>query len=208
MKLRFVDECETETVAIRKKRLRLRMKERRADNENRDVKEALLIDNFCRLYEGVFGESIGAGTKRTLFIYLSFSSEAPTHRLIETLLECGHTVCAPRVEDGQMTAVEICEETDFMRSDFGAVEPIGSSFAGEIDMAIVPLLAVDKQGNRLGYGGGYYDSFLGEYPQIKRVGYAFDFQLLPSVPCEEKDIKMQYIVTDKRIVAVGNERER
>ena len=203
MALRFVEEDEI-SVAERKKKLRAYMKERRANNENRDVKEGLLLENFLALYQAVFGESIGAGTRRTFFVYLSFSSEAPTDKLIQTLIEHGHTVCAPRVINGEMQAVQIVEdETDFAYSPFGNVEPIGEEYQGAIDVAVIPLLAVDAKGNRLGYGGGYYDRFLQKYPQIKRVGYAFDFQILPLVPTTQQDEKVKYIVTDKRTVIIN-----
>ena len=203
MALRFVEEDEI-SVAERKKKLRAYMKERRANNENRDVKEGLLLENFLALYQAVFGESIGAGTRRTFFVYLSFSSEAPTDKLIQTLIEYGHNVCAPRVINGEMQAVQIVEdETDFAYSPFGNVEPIGEEYQGAIDVAIIPLLAVDAKGNRLGYGGGYYDRFLQKYPQIKRVGYAFDFQILPLVPTTQQDEKVKYIVTDKRTVIMN-----
>lgn len=203
MALRFVEEDEI-SVAERKKKLRAYMKERRANNENRDVKEGLLLENFLALYQAVFGESIGAGTRRTFFVYLSFSSEAPTDKLIQTLIEYGHTVCAPRVINGEMQAVQIVEdETDFAYSPFGNVEPIGEEYQGAIDVAIIPLLAVDAKGNRLGYGGGYYDRFLRKYPQIKRVGSAFDFQILPLVPTTQQDEKVKYIVTDKRTIIIN-----
>lgn len=203
MALRFVEEDEI-SVAERKKKLRAYMKERRANNENRDVKEGLLLQHFLALYQAIFGESIGAGTRRTFFVYLSFSSEAPTDKLIQKLIEHGHTVCAPRVVSGEMQAVQIVEdETDFDYSPFGSVEPIGEEYQGAIDVAVIPLLAVDAKGNRLGYGGGYYDRFLQKYPQIKRVGYAFDFQILPLVPTTQQDEKVKYIVTDKRTVIIN-----
>ncbi len=203
MALRFVEEDEI-SVVDRKKQLRVYMKERRANNENRDVKEGLLLENFLALYQALFGESIGAGTRRTFFVYLSFSSEAPTDKLIQALIEYGHIVCAPRVVNGEMQAVQIVEgETDFAYSPFGNVEPIGEEYAGAIDVAIIPLLAVDTNGNRLGYGGGYYDRFLQKHSQIQRVAYAFDFQILPVVPTTQEDEKVKYIVTDKRTVIIN-----
>lgn len=203
MALRFVEEDEI-SVVDRKKQLRAYMKERRANNENRDVKEGLLVENFLALYQELFGESIGAGTRRTFFVYLSFSSEAPTDKLIQTLIEHGHNVCAPRIINGEMQAVQIVEdETDFAYSPFGNVEPIGEEYAGTIDVAIIPLLAVDTSGNRLGYGGGYYDRFLQKHSQIKRVAYAFDFQILPVVPTTQEDEKVNYIVTDKRTMIIN-----
>ena len=63
-------------------------------------------------------------------------------------------------------------------------------------------MAVDKQGNRLGYGGGYYDRYLRAHAKTVRIGYCFDFQVLPVLPSEETDEKMQMIVTDKRLFMI------
>ncbi len=190
--LRFV-EGEEKNVEERKKALRAYMKERRADNENRDGKELLLIDNVLRVLE--YYE--GAGMQRTAFCYLSFSSEAPTDRLIETLRERGYTLFAPRVEDKRMQAVAIGE--DFTLSKLGIREPVGEEYAEDIGVAIVPLLAVDKQGNRLGYGGGFYDRYLSTHEKTARIGYCFDFQVVKEVPATFSDSKLDCIVTDKRI---------
>ena len=87
-KLRFVERQETD-VWQRKKDLRSYMKRRRSDNENRDVKETLLIDNVVRLLKHDLSKTNGAGTRLNVMVYLSFSSEAGTDKLIETLREKG-----------------------------------------------------------------------------------------------------------------------
>ena len=189
-------ESEPQTIKEKKATLRQYAKKRRADNVNRDVKEELLIDNF---YKAVFDETNGAGMRRTFFIYLSFSLEAPTDKLIERLKEDGHTVCAPRIENGEMVAVLHSEELTL--SSYGIREPVGGRYEGNIDFAVVPFLAVDRQGNRLGYGKGYYDRFL-KNSNAKRVAYGYGFQILNGVPHEEWDEKMDIIVTDEEIIKV------
>ena len=191
------------SVSERKKQLRVYAKSKRANVVNRDVKELLLCEQFDKAYEMLFGESIGAGTHRTVFVYLSFSSEAPTQMLIERLLDAGHTVVVPRVEGDKMVAVQIEKDSqDFTLSDFGVLEPLGQAYEKQIDLAIVPFLAVDEQGNRLGYGGGYYDKFLTERPMIKRMAYGFACQVLASVPAEALDIKMHCIVTEEKVMII------
>lgn len=196
-KLRFVERQETD-VWQRKKDLRSYMKRRRSDNENRDVKETLLIDNVLRLLERDLSKTNGAGTRLNVMVYLSFSSEARTDKLIETLREKGATLYAPRVEGKEITAVAIGE--DYTLSALGIREPVGKKYDGEIDVVITPLLAVDTQGNRLGYGGGYYDRFFDKYPNARRVGYCYDFQVLKNVPHTDSDKWLQYIITDKRTI--------
>ena len=193
-KLRFVDEGETCLVAERKQALRTYMKGRRADNENQDVKELLLCQRTLSVIEN-FDEAGFCG-ERTAFVYLSFSSEAPTDRLIEKLQEVGFKVLCPKIVSGKMYAVEYGE--DFTLSAMGIREPVGEPFQGAIKYIIAPLLAADKSGNRLGYGKGYYDVFFAENPSAKRIGYGFDFQLLREVPCEPFDERLDVIVTDKQ----------
>ncbi len=200
-KLRFVNEEKLdespEGIRKRKQNLRAYMKERRGQNENRDVKEKLLIDNFLKT---VFCETEGACTRRNVFIYLSFSSEAPTDGLIECLLKKGYKVYCPRMEDKEMYAVEYGE--DFTLSSYGIREPIGQAFDGEIDIIVLPLLAADEEGNRLGYGGGYYDRYLRKNPKAKKIGYCYDFQICKNLPVEETDERMDILVTDKRVINI------
>lgn len=137
--------------------------------------------------------------KRTFFIYLSFGLEAPTDKLIERLKADGHTVYCPRIENGEMVAVLHGEE--FTLSSYGIYEPLGESYQGEIDIAVIPFLAVDRRGNRLGYGKGYYDRFL-KNSKAKRVAYGYGFQVVNNVPSEAWDERMDLIVTDKEIIKV------
>lgn len=205
-KLRFVEtdaKQDEEEITQRKKSLRAYMKERRGENENRDVKEVLLIGNVLQALES---KGVGIGMDKRAFVYLSFSSEAPTDNLIQRLIEHGWRIYCPRVEGKVMVAVEYSEELAL--SKFGAREPIGAVYEGRIDLAIVPMLAVDEQGGRLGYGGGYYDRFLAEHKETVRLAYGFDFQILRQVPTQEHDLVMDGIVTDKRIVWIGERMER
>lgn len=192
--LRFAEDESIKSVIERKKALRIRMKERRANNENRDVKEILLTENVLTVLEKLSGDR----DKKKVFCYLSYSAEAPTDGLIERLLEQGYEVYCPRVEGKEMQAVAYGE--DFTISSWGIREPVGEPFEGEIDYAIVPFLAVDKQGNRLGYGGGYYDRYFERNPNTLRIAYGFDFQIQKEVPTEETDKKMNCIVTDKQVL--------
>ena len=66
-------------------------------------------------------------------------------------------------------------------------------------MIIVPGVAFSKKGERLGYGGGFYDRFLEKHPQIRRVAVAFEFQMMPEVPTEPTDISPEIIVTEEEI---------
>ena len=194
--LRFAGENEHATQKEKKAHLRAYMKNKRMENTNRDMKEERLIEHF---YQAVLGKTLQPGTRLTFFIYLSFFREAPTDGLIERLRSDGHKVCCPRIENGKMIAVEYGE--DFTLSEYGFREPVGEEYQGTIDVAVIPFLAVDRQGNRLGYGGGYYDRFL-ENSTAKRVAFGYAFQVAREVPTEEWDKKMHLIVTDEEIIKI------
>ena len=207
---RFVKETPSlgsEDVAQQKQRLRAYMKKRRAENENRDVKEQALIDNFYRfLVNEIFKTTIPC-MRRSFFVYLSRSSEAVTDKLIEKLLCEGHIVCCPRVVNEQTKEMEaVMYGDDFSWDARGVREPIGQAYTGGIDVAIIPFLAVDREGNRLGYGGGYYDRFLEKNPHTLRVAFGYDFQIVQSVPTEMTDVKMDAIVTDKQTFWISDKK--
>jgi 5-formyltetrahydrofolate cyclo-ligase len=84
---------------------------------------------------------------------------------------------------------------------FGIPEPENPVFAAkdEIDLIVVPGLAFDPSGNRIGRGGGFYDRLLPQY-SASRAGICFDFQCLKSLPAEEHDARMDWIVTNRQIL--------
>ncbi len=194
--LRFAEDDQIKSVEEKKRELRMRMKQRRGNNENRDVKETLLVQNVFLALEKWQKDGDG----KNVFCYLSYSSEASTDLLIEKLIEQGYNVFCPRVEGKDMQVVAYGE--DFTISPLRIREPIGEPFEGEIHYAIVPFLAVDKQGNRLGYGGGYYDRYFEKNPTVKRIAYGFDFQIQPQIPTQETDKKMNCIVTNKQVLFI------
>lgn len=193
--LRFVND-EKEDINDRKRNLRAYMKEVRAGVDNRDVKEERLQAHTFSFLEQ---ESAKTGGK-TAFVYLSFSSEADTDGLIDKLLQSGYSIYCPKTENGVMTAVEYGE--DFTLSKFGTREPVGKTLADAPDYVIVPLLAVDKQGNRLGYGKGFYDAYLRKYPSAKRIGYCFSCQIREDIPHTDADEKLHVIISEDGVLYV------
>ena len=190
--LRFV-ENEQEDINVRKRNLRTYMKEVRALVDNRDVKEENLQTHTFSFLEQ---ERIKTGGK-SVFVYLSFSSEADTDGLIDKLLQAGYDIYCPKTENGVMTAVQYGE--DFTLSKFGTREPIGETLRTAPDYVIVPLLAVDEQGNRLGYGKGFYDAYLRKYPTAKRIGYGFACQMRKEIPHHDADEKLTFFISEEGV---------
>jgi 5-formyltetrahydrofolate cyclo-ligase len=88
---------------------------------------------------------------------------------------------------------------------FGFREPQASApEATELDVIIVPALQIDGLGHRIGYGAGYYDRTIPRFsPPATAIGVAFDFQLIPEVPITEGDVAVSIVVTDQRVIRVG-----
>ena len=127
----------------------------------------------------------------------------------------GKTVCVPRVDWSRrdMVPVEISSFDDEMMEidDHGLRMPReGSPLVPRlIDLVIVPGLAFDTAGNRLGRGGGFYDRFLRRLRRsATTVGLAFDAQIVDAVPVDDGDFGMDIIVTDRRMCQTGGSRTR
>ena len=139
-------------------------------------------------------------------IYKSFSSEVSTEEIIKYALKSGKKIALPRVNKSKLDFYEIKSiDEKLIKSNFGIEEPIENSKTfvdkQKIDLVVVPGLAFDKEKNRLGYGGGFYDRFLAGINALK-IGICFDEQLLKNetLPVKETDIKLDIIITDKEMV--------
>lgn len=153
------------------------------------------LRNHCRLpspCERFF--EVDWKDKHTFFVYRSFSSEADTSVLIARLKEMGKTVLTPRVINGTMVAV--LDEGELRKGKYGILERLAPPCEAPIDVTVLPLLAVDRQGVRLGYGGGYYDRFL-KNRSTERIGYCYSFQVVQKLPFEAHDVKLHRVCTEE-----------
>lgn len=134
----------------------------------------------------------GAAPK-TILAYWPLPDEVDIRPLISRLVEEGHTVLLPRVT-GE-TTMELRQHTtpdDLCEGAFHIMEPTGKVFsdADRIDVALVPGMAFDAAGHRLGRGRGYYDRLLAAHPGVHKIGVCFPFQRVAEVPVDEHDVAM------------------
>lgn len=185
------------TIAEQKKALRREMVEAlsRLKPEDRRAKSDRLVEMLWA--DERFARS------RTVFCYVSMPEETDTHGLVRRLLdERKRTVAVPRVlaAEGKLEARCLtCWDGSFVPGPFGILEPNPAVLATvdpkTIDCVIVPGLAFDADGYRLGRGKGYYDKFLSEIgPGAARIALAFDFQRVGSVPREAHDQKVDKVL--------------
>ncbi len=136
---------------------------------------------------------------RTIMAYCALPGEVPLEPLFSRWLAEGKQVLLPRVTgDTTMELRRYLRPDQLQPGAFGILEPTGAPFTAyeQIDVAIVPGMAFDRDGHRLGRGKGYYDRFLAPLPQTYKIGICFRSQLLDHVPTDSHDITMDCIVAE------------
>ena len=134
---------------------------------------------------------------RVVALYNSLNDEVDTTKLIKKSLS-NKIVLLPRIIGDKMVFIRINKDTKYGNSSFKVLEPIGEEYYGNIDLMIVPGVSFDKEGNRLGYGMGYYDKYLNN-KNIYKVGICFNDQVVDLIPTNELDIKMDMVITENKI---------
>jgi 5-formyltetrahydrofolate cyclo-ligase len=146
---------------------------------------------------------------RTVMFFVSHGSEVITDIMIGQALRDGKHAAVPRTDPANcgISAHKVKSlEHDLEPRTYGIREPKPGSCPevapGKIDLVLVPGVAFDAAGHRIGYGKGYYDKWLKKFAIGKRVGICFDCQLIRSVPKTESDMPVAKIVTEKRVVEI------
>lgn len=134
----------------------------------------------------------------TLLLYYPLSDEVDIRPLIQMAHQAGHRVLLPVVVDHDLE-LHLYQGEEFLREGaYNIMEPTGPLFSkkeyGQIQIAIVPGMAFDASGHRLGRGKGYYDRLLPQLPQAYKIGVCYPFQFISDVPSEEHDVSMNEVV--------------
>lgn len=142
-----------------------------------------------------------------ILIYASMRSEVITDGIIDDALKSGINVFCPKCIDkdnGVMVFYKIDSLDDLKECYYGIREPEYTSDSEVFDdtkdidktLVIVPGVAFDRCGNRIGYKGGYYDRFLSKYPLIKTIALAFELQMVDRIPADAHDIPVLQVITE------------
>lgn len=145
---------------------------------------------------------------RVILGYMAFDKEVLTDGLLRQAMAAGKQIVLPVVQAGHQLALYAVRDLgrDVAPGFHGILEPqrhratpVGVE---AIELAIVPGVAFDLQGGRLGYGSGFYDRLLSRFPPgIPKVGIAFDFQVMPQLPRQPYDLALDAIVTESRVIS-------
>ncbi len=151
----------------------------------------------------------------TVMLYMPLANEVDLTAAAIRCFQSGKVVCVPRVDwkRREMDAAEVSSFDDHVMEvdEHGIRTPRQGPplVPAVIDLVVVPGLAFDPHGNRLGRGGGYYDRFLRRLRRTAAtVGLAFDVQIIDAVPADDRDFSVDIIVTDRRVAHVRRTRAR
>jgi len=145
----------------------------------------------------------------TIGLYASFDQEVDTRLVFQRARSEGKTLYFPRIiAPGEMVFLRVDYWEDMVPNKYGILEPKASAKEidpSQLDVLIVPGVAFDRRGYRLGFGGGYYDRLLAKISSHTiSVGFAYSFQVLDFIPVDEKDQKVARLVCENGFVPLTN----
>lgn len=135
---------------------------------------------------------------KTIYGYLSYNQEVRTGPLLAQALKDGKAVAVPKVCGEEMRFILMTDLDAVAKGYAGIPEPIADGPIAQDPTALVlmPGLAFDRQGRRLGYGGGFYDKFLAAEPNHPKIALCYDFQLLSALETDSHDIPVDLVIWD------------
>jgi 5-formyltetrahydrofolate cyclo-ligase len=153
-----------------------------------------------------FHEIHGSDGAAVVALYAAMRNEVDTRPLAAVLRARGARICYPRVLPGRLLNFHETAEAELVTTRLGIPEPPAGAPTidpTDIDIFVVPGLAFDPNGVRLGWGRGHYDNALAAAPQALRVGLAHAFQVLPHVPDDRHDVRMDWLLTEQEAKPTG-----
>ena len=174
---------------IRKKILKIRKQNssKTLEIHFKDISKVLKKKNF-------FGKIVGG--------YYPYNQEVDVIKILEKFEKKKYQILLPKIKKNyQMDFFNWSTKEPLLLNKYGIPEPI-SNKVNYPGILLVPLVAFDKNFNRIGYGGGFYDRYIKKIKKIKKIltiGLAYSFQEVKKIPTSKNDVKLDYILTDKKI---------
>ncbi len=171
------------------------------------LKQRRLLDDETCLQQSVMVQQQLLSTDQycqseVVALYAPIHNEVLTNDLFSSAIRNQKKVCFPRVKHDSLQFLPVDKRSQLLPGAFGVDEPTGSNVVPfeEIDLIVVPGVAFDRSGYRLGYGQGYYDRAVGSADRAVLAGLAFDFQIVDELPKEEHDVRLDLLVTGSEIL--------
>ena len=182
---------------LEKDKIRKEILEKRNNLSTEEVekKSDLIIENLGKFIKNA----------ENIMIFMDMKNEVRITKLMELYPEKSFFI--PKITDSKNREMKInkYEENELVLHKFGYYESSSSDFYNEniLDIVIVPAVVFDLEKNRIGFGGGYYDTFLkkirGGNKKVLFIGICYDFQIIEKVPAEEHDVVLDFVVSESRI---------
>ena len=173
-----------------KKALRKQIREKK-----RAMTEGQILEASARLGE-LFAASEAYRQAKSIYGYLPYNQEVRTVPMLERAIRDGKRVAVPKCYGDEMRFIWMDDLSKVEKGYAGIPEPIADGPVADDETALVlmPGLAFDPQGRRVGYGGGFYDRFLAKEPEHPTLALCYDFQMLPELETEEFDIPVDCVL--------------
>ena len=173
-----------------KKELRRSIRERK-----RAMTEEEIVSRSEKLGQ-LFAASEAYKNAKTIYGYLPYNQEVRTVPMLERALADGKRVAVPKCYGDEMKFIFMDDLSQVEKGYAGIPEPIedGPIADDETALVLMPGLAFDPQGHRIGYGGGFYDKFLSAEPGHPTLALCYAFQMFPHLETEEHDIPVDYVI--------------
>lgn len=180
-----------------KEELRKKILSLRKSFKNSGAQSKLIAEKFFSLPE--------VKSSKTFLLYFPHKKEVNTLPIIRKLIKQGKKVLLPKVEKDKILPILVSNLSQLQRGFAGIKEPQGKIIPkNQIDIVVVPAVAYDRRGYRIGYGKGYYDRFLKDYKGLK-IGLAYDFQVVDRIPYEKHDVPVDIVITPSEIINIKEE---
>ena len=161
----------------------------------RAMTEVEIEERSARLAQLFFASGAYQNAK-TIYGYLPYNQEVRTVPMLERALKDGKKVAVPKVYGEEMKFLYLDDLNAVAKGYAGIPEPIADEPVAQDETALVlmPGLAFDPQGHRIGYGGGFYDKFLAAEPRHPTLALCYEFQMLPKLDVEDHDIPVDTVL--------------
>ena len=168
---------------------------RKAIRQQKKAMTSEQIDEKSAALGKLFRASQAYQQAETIYFYLPYNQEVRTVPMVEQALRDGKKVAVPKVFGDEMEFLYIEDLSGIGEGYMGIPEPLadGPVAHDETALILMPGLAFDPQGHRIGYGGGFYDKYLSREPNHPTVALCYDFQMLPYVQTQEFDIPVDQV---------------
>lgn len=169
---------------------------RRVIREQKRAMSEADIDRRSAILAEKFLQSDAYKAARTVYGYLPYNQEVRTVPILQQALRDGKQVAVPKVYGDDMKFIYLDDLSQVSKGYAGIPEPIADGPVAQDETALVlmPGLAFDREGHRIGYGGGFYDRFLSREPDHPTVALCYDFQVMEKIETESFDIPVDVVL--------------